>query len=558
MAAAEGPQTIPEVPEAVAAPRSRHRVQLVWIVPIVAALIGGWLAVKSILDRGPTITLRFETAEGLEAGKTKIKFKDVDVGLVKSVALSSDTKYVIATADMVKSATGFLVEDTRFWIVRPRISGGAVSGLGTLLSGSYVGMDAGGSQKSKRDFTALRIAPVITSDVPGREFILHSQSIGSLEVGAPVFFRRLQVGQVSAYELDRDGKAITFKVFVNAPYDRFVSANTRFWHSSGVHASLSASGVDIETESIVAILLGGLSFETPETATPMPVAEPNSEFTLFDNRVAAMKNPDPDKTRMLLVFRESVRGLAPGATVDFRGIAIGEVASIKIDFDEKSKQLNVPVEIDVYPGRLASRRFRQQDKSTEEQTRARLAGMVERGLRAQLRSGNLITGQLYVAIDFFPTARPATLRTVDGGVVELPVVPSATTELQTSLASITSKIQDIDLKQITTDVRETLAKIQALQFDRVGDDVHRTLANADRIMTKLDGMMGDEARAVLVEAHKALASADRMLREDSSLSQDAREVMRELSRTAYTFRMLADYLERHPESLIMGKKQNTQ
>jgi paraquat-inducible protein B len=238
-------------------------VQLVWLVPLVAVLIGGWLAVQSILEKGPTITISFATGEGLEAGKTKIKFKNVDIGVVNSVVLSPDHKSVIASADLAKDAASMLVDDTRFWVVRPRISGGTVSGLGTLLSGSFVGMDIGSQTKQRRDFVGLETPPVFAAGVPGREFVLKSENMGSLDVGAPVFFRRLQVGQITSYALDPDGSGVTLHVFINAPYDKYVKGDTRFWQTSGVDVSLDTSGVKVNTQSLVAILIGGLAFQSP-------------------------------------------------------------------------------------------------------------------------------------------------------------------------------------------------------------------------------------------------------------------------------------------------------
>ncbi len=253
----------PDFPEAVVKPRSRWRLQLVWLVPLIAVLIGGWLAVQAVLQKGPTITISFKTGEGIEAGKTKIKYKDVDIGVVRSVVLSKDHRGVIASAELAKDATSLLVDDTRFWVVRPRVSGGTVSGLGTLLSGSFIGTDVGTQAKERRDFVGLETPPAVAKDVPGREFVLKSEDMGSLDVGTPVFFRRLQVGQITAYTLDADGNGVTLRVFINAPYDKYVRADTRFWHASGVDVSLDTTGVKVNTQSMVAILIGGIAFQSP-------------------------------------------------------------------------------------------------------------------------------------------------------------------------------------------------------------------------------------------------------------------------------------------------------
>ena len=362
----------PDFPEAVGKPRSRFRLQLVWLVPLVALLIGGWLAVQAILEKGPTITISFATGEGLEAGKTKIKFKDVDIGVVKSVVLSPDHKRVIATAELSKDATSMLVDDTRFWVVRPRISGGTVSGIGTLLSGSFIGMDIGTKTKIRRDFVGLEAPPVFASGVPGREFVLKSDSMGSLDVGSPVYYRRLQVGQVTSYELDADGTGVTMHVFVNAPYDKYVKSDTRFWQASGVDVSLDTSGVKVNTESLVSILIGGLAFQGAPDSVEIAEADALTQFRLFADRAEAMKRHDRIVDTYVFNFKESVRGLTVGAPVDFRGIVVGEVTAIYTRYDPVKKEFSIPVEVQFYPERFTSR-YESGDKSGRVAKRSALA-----------------------------------------------------------------------------------------------------------------------------------------------------------------------------------------
>ena len=525
-----------DIPEAVAAPRSGRAVQLVWLIPLLAALVGGWLALKAILDKGPEITITFETAEGLEAGKTKLKFKDVEVGLVKSVVLSPDASRVVVTAELVKEAKGYLLDDTRFWVVRPRISGGTVTGLGTLLSGSYVGMNIGKSGKAKREFVGLNVPPVISTETPGKEFILHGKDIGSLDVGSPIYFRRLQAGQVAGYDLDGDGKGIKIKVFVNAPYDKFVTENTRFWQASGVEVTLDSTGVKIETESVVAMLIGGLAFETPAGAVELQPAEEKTNFSLFANRVEALKNPDTDVIKAVMVFNESVRGLAIGAPIEFRGIEMGQVTAVKVEVDPANQRINIVVEADIYPMRL---RARSTEKASAPvlsgaQRRDFVGGMVARGMRAQLRSGNLLTGQLFVTLDFFRDAPAAKLR-LRNNLLEFPTMQSSLAELQSTLGSLATKLKNFPL-------------------DEVGTDLRQTLQSATRMMQRIDVELTPEARDALADARKAMASVDHVLKPESPLSQDAREAMREVGRAAAAFRVLADYLERHPEALVSGKK----
>jgi len=539
----------PDLPEAVAAPKSSRSLQLVWLIPLVAALVGGWLAVKSILDKGPTITITFATAEGLEAGKTKLKYKDVDVGLVTGVALSPDTSRVIVTAELVKEAKKFLLEDTRFWVVRPRVSGGTVSGLGTLLSGSYVGVDIGKSGQPKQDFVGLEFPPIIASGAPGREFVLHASNIGSLDAGSPVYFRRLQAGQVSSHSLDKGGRGITLKVFINAPYDKFVNTNTRFWQASGIELSLDANGIKLDTQSIVSILVGGLAFETPQESADLPQAAADTEFRLFPNAQQALKNPEPDVMKVAMVFRESTRGLEVGAPIDFRGIVYGQVTAIStvVERSKTTRQYNIRVDADVYPQRMRPR-----DAGavlSQDARRAFFARMVKNGLRAQLRTGSLLTGQLYVALDWFPAAQKAEKMRAPKGKVEpkvalandelpdIPTVPSSLLELQEAISSIAAKIQKFPMEQ-------------------VGDGLQTTLKSAARLIEKVDTETLPEVRAALADVRKAVDSADRALKPNSPLSQDAREAMREIARAAAAFRALSEYLDRHPEALISGKRED--
>jgi paraquat-inducible protein B len=462
----------------------------------------------------------------------------LEIGLVSSVVLSEDFKRVIVTANLVKGTEHYLADDTRFWVVRPRITGGDVSGLGTLLSGAYIGVDIGKSGKSTRHFTGLKVAPVFSSDVPGREFVLRGRDIGSLDAGSPVYFRRLQVGQIASHALDQDGKGVTLKLFVNAPYDRFVTTDTRFWHASGFDVTLDASGVKIQTQSLVAMLSGGLAFETPAESTALPPAAAGAEFRLFAHRAEAMTKPDAIVMKTVMVFHESVRGLALGAPIDFRGILIGEVTAIDINVDESTHRITIPVEVNIYPARFRSRMATQKQRAvlSERERREWINELMARGLRAQLRTGNLLTGQLFIALDFFPHA-PKVKTTLDGDVFELHTISSGMTEIQETIASIAKKIKDLPLTEI-------------------GADLRQTLQSANRLIQHFDADLTPEARAAIADVRKALAATESALKPESPLQQDARDAMRELARAAQAFRLLADYLERHPEALIQGKKED--
>ncbi|HEY3074112.1 MAG TPA: MlaD family protein [Burkholderiales bacterium] len=547
-----------DIPRALAAPKSGRSLPLVWLVPAVALAIGAWLAVSHWLERGTVIIISFRTAEGLQAGKTKIKYKDIDVGQITEINLAPDLSGVIATAELVKGAESRVVDDTRFWVVRPRISGSTVSGLQTLLSGSYVAMDVGKSAHRARVFVGLEQPPAFTTDSPGRQVNLRAEDIGSLDVGSPVYYRRLQVGQVAAYELEKDGKAVKITVFINAPYDRFVSGNSRFWHASGIDMALDAEGVRVKTESLVSLAIGGVAFGTPlEESEPAPIAA-DTVFELHRNQARAFKSPDRLADSYVLVFNQSVRGLQPGAPVDFRGIVVGEVAAIHTQYDPQTQKISIPVEIRIYPERFTSRLRGGAPQSGRLGKDGKfVAGLVERGLRAQLRTGSLLTGQLYVALDFFPDAARAKVDLAQSP-PELPTTPSTLEDLQATLVSLANKLERVPLETMATDLSHTLKSVDALvkRLDsEIAPEARATLAEGRETLVEMRKTLS-EATKTMNDASRTFANAERSLAPDSALFGELQDAAREFARTAQSLRTLADYLERNPQALLRGKSED--
>jgi paraquat-inducible protein B len=565
------------VPRATVVPRRRARISVVWVIPILAAVVALGIAAQRILSEGPTITIVFKTAEGVEAGKTVIKYKDVNIGRVTLVRLSHDYSKVEVTAKIDKSAAGLIVEDAKFWVVEPRVTLSGVSGLGTLLSGNYIGFEVGKSTKKERRFTALEAAPIITSGQTGHQFLLKAADLGSLGVGSPIYYRRLPAGQVIAYDLTSDGKAVDLKIFVNAPYDRYVNLGTRFWNASGLDMSIGSGGVQVRTESLVALIAGGIAFDTPPFAARPEPAGANVAFTLYGDRATAMKQPESIATRYVLFFDESLRGLSVGAPVTFLGLPAGEVTEVGLEFDPATAGVRGRVEIVSHPERLLARASASQTAVVEGLARSGqerhtfLRRMVERrGLRAQLRSGSLITGQLYVAFDYFPDARQVTLDW-SRDVPVLPVVPSTVTDLEAKLSGIVAKLDKLPYEAIGGDVTKMLAGLSVTLQDaskavnRIDTDVtpelKTTLEAARRALVTTDGMLKNEVNTTLEELRRTLATADGVLKntdaallgKDAPGQQELRDALQEINRAARSLRTLTDYLERHPESLIWGK-----
>lgn len=524
--------TQPDLPQ----PRTvkkRRMPSIIWIIPLVALLIGISLVVKSILETGPSISVTFRTADGLVAGKTTVRYKQVNIGLVRSIELAEDRSHVIANIDLVRGASNFAAKDSRFWVVRPRIGTGGVSGIDTLLSGAYIEADGGKSTVDQEDFIGLEVPPVVASDVPGKTFFLQANDLGSIDIGSPIYYRRINVGQVSAYRLADDGQSVQMQVFIKSPYDKFVTKDARFWQASGVDVSLGASGFHLNTQSLASIVAGGIAFGFPENSHAA-VADPNSFFKLWETQTDALKEPDGAPRWFVMYFDHSLRGLAADAPIDFMGMEIGNVKSINVEFGNNYQQLRMRVVAVIYPSRLAQ--GKELDPSGEI-----LSSFVQRGWRAQMRTGNLLTGQNYIAFDVFPKAKPATLKTAANGMVEIPTTPTELSGLQAQVSQIADKLTKFPLVEIGQDMRKTLA------------NMNTTIQTTEKLVKQLDGNIAPSMQATLDDVRKTMKSTDSLLSSDAPMQQDVRRALQKMSRAAESLQLMADYIEQHPESLIRGK-----
>ncbi|MFO7708213.1 MAG: MlaD family protein [Desulfobacterales bacterium] len=528
---------------------------MVWLVPVVAALIGGWLVVKALYEKGPEITITFKAAEGLEAGKTRIKYKDVEIGQVTGISLGEGLSHVVVKAQLVKDAEHFISENTRFWVVRARVTASAIYGLGTVFSGAFIDLDPGSRGKPARAFTGLEEPPVVTSGLSGRHFVLESERRESLEVGAPVYYRQLRVGEVVAYRLKEDGSKIEIKIFIRAPFHEFVRQNSRFWSASGVDVKMDASGIRVNTESIVSILIGGIAFDTfdHEVAPATPAPE-ESIFTLFKNREAAQAKIYSTKNYFVLLFEESVRGLSPGAPVEFRGIQIGQVVDIRPEFDLKVNKVKIPVIIAAEPERISAAGKLPRGVTQE----ALLDHLVEAGLRAQLRMGNLLTGQNYVVLDLFPNAKPAQIvRGGKYGYPEFPTTPTPLEEIGPKLTQLIAKLDKIPLEQIGVDLRDAIRGAKefanAPELGEAIRSLNAALKELQQLTAQVRTQTAPELSATLQQAQRSLAAAESSFEPDSPQHYRLKAALDEIAGAARALRVLAEYLETHPESILRGK-----
>jgi paraquat-inducible protein B len=514
--------------------RAKRSFSIIWVVPLVALVIGGWLAYKALSEKGPIITITFETAEGLEAGKTKIKYKDVEIGEVTEIAIEKDLSRVVVTAELKKGVGAYLTDKTRFWVVRARVGAGQVSGLGTLFSGAYIGIDPQKEGKPQKSFKGLEIPPILTAGLPGRHFTLLANDLGSLDVGTPVRYRKVTVGKVVGYQFDPEKDALKIQVFVQAPFHEKVGKETRFYNASGFDVTLDASGLRINTDSMVSVMIGAIAFESPVSLKASEKAPEDFEFRLYPDRESTKQKEYMAKRYFLLYFEDDVRGLASGAPVSFKGIQVGRVVDFSLQYDWKKKDFQVPVLVEIELERIEQVHGKLPEGKTV------IDGLVARGLRAQLKTGNVVTGQMFVDLAFHPGAPPAKVR-YDEAYPVVPTVPQP-------------------LRQLMASVETILGRLDKVPTDEIGRDVKVALESVNNNLRKTEAMFGQIHDNVLPEItrsmqqmQKSLADIEKGYGKDSSTNQELRKALDELGEAARSIRILTEYLQRHPEALIRGK-----
>lgn len=526
----------------------RHSVSLIWLVPLVAALIGGWLIYKTVTETGPRITITFRDAEGLEPGKTKIKFKDVEIGKVEEIRLNKDLSRVIVTASLVKEAEDYLGEDTQFWVVRARVAATEVSGLSTLFSGAYIGVYPGASRSDVRDFVGLEEEPVLRKGIAGRQFFLKAETLGSLNTGSPVYFRQIKVGQVLGYQFSPEGEGLLINIFIEAPHDAQVRSNSRFWNASGLDFSLGVGGAQLHAESLMSILSGGIAFATPSGILAGEPVEEGEQFPLHQNQQNSFQKIYTRKVRLLMVFEQPVRGLVVGSPVELRGLPIGRVLDVNLDFDMNSRAFRIPVLVEIEPERIRLLNAEGATFSTV------LEQLVDLGLRARLKTGNLVTGQMIIELDLHPGQAAQKLGR-QGEHLLLPVLESAQTDLFGTLDSLAAKLNQIPYAELSGELHQGLAELRATlaQIRQLVAGVDRellpgataTLQEADKALV--------QGQQTLAQGQKVLVQLEQALDQDAPLSRETTQAMQELARAARSLRLLADYLEQHPEALLRGR-----
>ena len=447
----------------------------IWFIPLLALVLGLYMVVHNWMTEGPEIQIAFKTASGLEQGKTKVKYRSVNMGIVEEVHLNDDFDGVIATVKLDRRALPLLREDTRFWVVTARVGVGNISGLDTLLSGAYIQLSPGEGKKEQRKFVALEQPPLTPAGAPGLRLQLTSDRSSSISAGDAVLYTGYKVGRVESMKFDPDDRKLHYTLFIDAPYHNMVDSQTRFWDVSGISLSAGADGFKVETGSVDTILLGGVAFGLPPGISRGVSVENDTEFRLYSSYDDILQNPFRFGSHYVISFSQSIKGLLPGAPVEYRGIAIGKVEKIllkesmeyNIQQGTQGRGAAIPVLVYLEPGRLE---LPDQESSVGDMHKAIRSG-VENGMRASLETGSLLTGAKYINIDYFQDIEKAGI----GSFLEHPTIPSIETgleQIEHKLNAILDKINALPLNETVTGANKAVATL-----NETLDSLHTIMEN---------------------------------------------------------------------------------
>jgi len=513
---------------------------VIWLIPFVAMLIGGWMVYQYLENQGPLVTVEFTTADGIEAGKTAIRARNVKIGHVESVALNRSVDGVVVKARIDPAAEHLLKEDSLFWVVRPRIDTAGITGLETLVSGAYIELRPGESAVTARSYTGLEQPPVTPPGTPGIRLVLISETGKSLSVGDAVTYHGHNVGRIEKATFETSSQALRYELFIRAPFDELVSTSSRFWNVSGIAITTSTEGVKISSGSLETILTGGIAFDIPNGRSRGKPAADGDEYRLYPTEAAILEQSYRQSTNYLLQFDQSIRGLKPGAPVEFRGVRIGTVIGLSKRHMTLADDYSglIPVLIRLEPGR-----FGQFDAV---QTDHELKRWVSEGMRASLKQGNLLTGALYVDMDIYPDAPEATLTEVDGlGII--PTVSGGLERIEQRVVKILDKLEALPVEPVLKNADKTLVSAQSAI-----DQLNGTLVKLDRLIASKDMQ---QVPAEVTQTLAEIRSTVRGFSSDSPLYHEVKSAAQSLRDVLDKLEPVLETLDETPSALIFDKSE---
>ncbi len=528
-----------DIPDGVAQPdvvSSRGGgVSLIWLVPIFALVLGAGIAWQYYDNLGPVITITFDSAEGVIPDATKVRYKHVEIGDVIVVGLDPDADEVVVSARIDKAAQHLLGSETRFWIVKPRAGLGGISGIGTILSGTYIDTDPGGAD-SATEFTGLEEPPLTPLSKPGLRIAIKSELASSVRVGSPVYYRNIKVGQVDGRTFTDNFSVVEFGLFIQQAYSDLITTNSRFWNAGGLDIRITADGADIRSPSLESLLEGGISFDTPLHADAGDQVGNGAEFTLYPDRESAFKSGLYGKVRYLLYFDGSVRGLNSDAPVEFLGIRVGDVVSVDLSYNSLSNEVSIPVLIEIDPWLLFGKRL------DAEAVHLRIVQLVEQGMKAQLKNANLVTGQLLVELGMYPGERVAEVSN-DGEFYMLPTVPNTIAQISQGIEGLVAKFNSLEIEPALAEFQQLAAELRSITSSPAMKALPERI---DQVASAMEVLMEGKATD--------MAST---LAPNGELHDQLVAALTELRKMADSLRQLSDTLVEKPNALIFGRNKTS-
>jgi len=579
------PLSPPAIIEVAAAEPRRHRFSLIWLIPIVAAGIAGWLGWQTFSNRGPLITIAFDTADGISAGRTKVTHMAVEVGQVEHTELSDDLRHVVVRVRMTRQVDHVLTDHTRFWVVRPRLNSGSISGLETIVSGAYIEMDPGTpGGESTRSFQGLSEPPGVRSDEPGRFFVLHAARPGSVGQGSPLFFHDLAVGEVLSVQMDPSGDSVKVQVFVHAPYADLVHDGTRFWNASGVSIDTGADGLRLQLESLQAVLSGGVAFDTDPELASTPIAVQGASFNLYANSEEASAAIATSRQVDFITYMSGpVKGITPGSPVLLFGQRIGSVTDAHLEYVPDQDALRVPIRFSIDRSRIAVAGIQAGSPAANfpgnfpgnssgnslgrtVSSIAIIRSLLTNGMHVELQSTSLITGQQAVALvlgDKVPDARI----TREGGAIVVPGTVGGFDDVASSAASILRKVDQLPIAQMGATVQHMLAALDGTvggpELKQTLDALNQTLTSVHALVQNTDAglepllhklpQIATSLQDTATRADHLVGSVDSGYGANSDFRRQMDRLLDQVTEASRAVRQLADFLDRHPEALIRGR-----
>lgn len=512
----------------------------IWIIPILALVLGLYMVVHSFMTEGPTIEIAFKTASGLTQGKTKVKYRNVDMGLVEEVHLNKDFDGVIAKVKLDRQVLPLLRDDTRFWVVTARVGLGNISGLDTLLSGAYIQLAPGEGKEGQRKYVALEQPPLTPTGAPGLRLKLTSAAAASVSAGDAVLYNGYKVGRVESMVFEPGDRKAHYALFIDAPYHELVDSQTRFWDASGISLSAGADGFKLDTGSMDTVLLGGVAFGHPPGVSKGKPVEHNTEFELFASHDDILKNPFRYGAHYIVSFSQSIKGLSPGAPVEYRGITIGRVERILLkesmelarqEHSDGGRGRPIPLLIYMEPGRMTL----PDQASSLEVFHSNIAAGIKNGLRASLETGSLLTGAKYVSIDFYEGTTEASM----GSFMEWDTIPTIETglgQLEQKLTAVLDKVNALPLEDTVSGANTAISTL------------NETLASLHTILESQNTQqLPEQLDATLRELRDTLKG----LSPNSEVYQSINSSLLRLNRTIGNLESFTNTLSGQPNAAVM-------